>query len=76
MAGSYSHCVADDGQLLRNEDCVQMIENLGDAYEAIEEMYELIWILANGERSVVATARAAYGDGLRISPGINGTLYD
>lgn len=47
MAGSYQHCVDDQGALRRDEDFRNMIENLGDAEEAIEEMYWMIRFLAS-----------------------------
>lgn len=46
MAGSYRHIVTDTGNLISTEAFPNMIENLGDAYEAIEEMYGMIWYLA------------------------------
>lgn len=49
MAGSYNHAVEKpSGKLLVNEHMVGMIENGGDMYEAIQEMYGMIWWLANG----------------------------
>ena len=86
MAGSYKHCVAEDGQLYRNEDFVEMIENLGDAYEAVEEMYGMIWLLATewsrdsenspqpDPGSLVEYARERYRAGLVVSPGVDGRL--
>ncbi len=68
MAGSYSHCVNDDGSLLSNEDFVDMIDNLGDAYEAVQEMYGMIWLLAGGNRYAVELARQNYVQGLACSP--------
>lgn len=76
MAGSYLHCVDDDGKLLSNEDLVGMLENGGDVYEAVEELYGMIWYLAGthhhglmpGER--VGNAQKNYKDGLNISPGV------
>lgn len=70
MAGSYNHCVTKSGRLLSNESFVDMIENLGDAYEAVEEFYGMIWFLANGDASRVEEARIAYRDGLNMSPGV------
>lgn len=35
MAGSYNHVTTDDGRL-RTETFADLIENLGDAYEAVE----------------------------------------
>lgn len=46
MAGSYNHIVADDGTLGSNEFVVDMLENGGDVFEAVEEMYGMIWYLA------------------------------
>lgn len=47
MAGSYNHIINSKGDLRDNESFVQMIENLGDAYEAVEEMFGMIWYLAH-----------------------------
>jgi hypothetical protein len=69
MAGSYAHVVDKRGRLLNNRNLVQMIENLGDAYEAIEEMYGMIWYLAGGDEVKVEQARVHYRDGLIESPG-------
>lgn len=74
MAGSYGHCVSDDGQLLENGDLVAMIENLGDAYEAINEMYGMIWLLADawaksGDLEVyLATSLGAKDRSVEIPP--------
>jgi hypothetical protein len=59
MAGSYKHCVTDDGKFLA-EDFDGMIENLGDAYEACEEMVFMIDFLANGDRSRIDEASEAF----------------
>jgi hypothetical protein len=87
MAGSYNHCVANDGQLLVNEELQGMLECCsGDVYEAIEEMYGMIWWLAEqntlGDRASspdawtkaewVERARQSYDRGLDGSPGVNG----
>lgn len=90
MAGSYNHCVADDGQLLVNEQLQGMLECCsGDVYEAIQEMYGMIWWLAEqktlgGRASLsdpwtaaewVERARQSYGRGLDGSPGIKGESW-
>lgn len=81
MAGSYNHCINDRGHLLDNDRMMisgGMIENLGDAYEAIEEMYGMIWFLAAMAESqtdmsnlspaqMVELARKNYQRGLRLS---------
>jgi lipopolysaccharide biosynthesis regulator YciM len=83
MAGSYSHCVDDKGNLLSNDEMMisgAMIENLGDAYEAIEEMYGMIWWLASrlvprtnpgAMKVVVEVARNSYKEGLRVAEEVN-----
>src|SRR3954467_1201157 len=48
MAGSYNHVVTDDGNLGSNQFVVDMLENGGDVFEAVEEMYGMIWYLAQG----------------------------
>lgn len=45
MAGSYRHVTTKKGKLA--SPAKMTVENLGDAYEAIEEMYGMIWILAS-----------------------------
>lgn len=69
MAGSYGHCVDDDGRLVSNEDLAGMLENGGDVYEAVEELYGMIWLLANGDAGLVEDARQRYEEGLALSPG-------
>ena len=46
MAGSYNHVILDDGNLGSNEWVANMLENGGDVFEAVEEMYGMIWFLA------------------------------
>lgn len=80
MAGSYSHATTKRGKLRSNESFVGMVENLGDAYEMAEEMYGMIWYLANAvtvtagtpgdEAALVDLARENYQLGLRVSPGV------
>ena len=54
MAGSYNHVVANDGNLGSNEFIVDMLENGGDVFEAVEEMYGMIWFLAAGQVEIAA----------------------
>lgn len=73
MVGSYNHCVDNDGNLLSNDRMMisgAMIENLGDAYEAIEEMYGMIWYLVKDHPdpvSAVEVARINYVEGLAFA---------
>lgn len=75
MAGSYKHVVDEKGRLRDNESFVNQIENLGDAYEAVEEMYGMIWWLAlsvSGYEELpvarrIELARQNYKNGLRLS---------
>ena len=69
MAGSYNHAVTDAG-LLRNWRTMTIAtETQGDAYETIEEMYGMIWFLADGDVARVEEARRSYKTGLDLSPG-------
>jgi hypothetical protein len=76
MAGSYSHATDEVGNLRDNESFAGMIENLGDAYEMAEEMYGMIWWLADqalGDlRDLVEQARQNYRAGLEIAREANG----
>lgn len=78
MAGSYKHAVTDSGKLLSNERAAGMLENFGDVYEALQEMYGMIWYLAAGNADAVEEARQNYRTGIEtFSPGIsgNGPIY-
>ena len=46
MAGSYKHCLHIDGTFREHQDFRDMIENLGDAEEACEQMVFMIQWLA------------------------------
>jgi len=81
VAGSYGHCVDDQGKLLANDQLQSMLDcSSGDVYEAIQELYGMIWWLAAQlERyagipavASVDLARQDYEGGLRVSPGTNG----
>lgn len=45
MAGSFQHCIREDGSFRG----VDLIGDLGDAYEALEEMYDMIVHLSGGD---------------------------
>lgn len=60
MAGSYRHITDKDNNLISNEEFPNMIENLGDAYEAIEECWHLIDILSGGDKKKIAAAYLKY----------------
>jgi hypothetical protein len=80
MAGSWRHATTKGGKLLNNENFVDMVENLGDAYETVEEMFGMIWWLAAALSrdaagsdprraamlSYIAEARESHQEGLRI----------
>lgn len=71
MAGSYSHVVNDAGQLIGQKRMHGMLDysDTGDVYEAIEEMFGMIWYLANGDPVMVEEARRLWEIGLVRSPG-------
>jgi len=70
VAGSYLHAVTDDGKLRNPETMTIATETQGDAYETIEEMFGMIWYLADGDAARVEEARRAYRAGIERSPGI------
>lgn len=70
MAGSYKHCVTPDGRLRDPEDLAGMLENGGDVWEAVEELYGMVWLLAEGDASMVENARQNYEQGIGMSPGV------
>ena len=76
MAGSYNHAVDDQGRLWAPSHMGIAAENLGDAYETIEEFYGMVWYLANGDPARVEEARQNYQRGLELSPGIGSAGAD
>lgn len=79
MAGSYRHVVstADDtaGKLLDYRDMAGMLENAGDVWEAVEEMFGMIWFLASqlnpdNPASAVDLAEKNFRAGIATSPGV------
>jgi len=69
MAGSWKHIIDNrTGHLVSTERFPEMIENLGDAYEAIEECYGMVMYLTGGDRAKIEEARQHYEDGLAIQP--------
>lgn len=83
MAGSYKHIVNDNGNLRSNQAVADMLENGGDVFECVEEMYGMIWYLAQevsyhagdvglDTKSLVENARQNYKEGLTIAKGTNG----
>lgn len=80
MAGSYNHVTTSKGKLRSYQGVFDMLDHNGDVYEAIEQMYGMIWWLAE-EISVespnplppaeyVERARKEYIEGLMCSPGV------
>jgi hypothetical protein len=77
MAGGYGHIVQKDGNLASNRRVVEMLENGGDVFECVEEMYGMIWYLAgthspDREKAVIEDARHNYQQGLKIAKEVNG----
>lgn len=60
MAGSYQHVTNDDGTFRGDDRFYGMIENLGDAYEAIEHMHFMIRHLAGGDAAKISEASDAF----------------
>lgn len=60
MSGSYSHCVhvaADGTHHFRG---VDLLDHLGDAYGALQEMFDMIEHLSGGDRSKILAAHDAH----------------
>lgn len=51
MAGSLNHIVGDGGEI-----SFELIDNMCDAYEALEEMYALVIELSGGDMMAVSAA--------------------
>lgn len=66
MAGSYRHVCKEDGSFIE-EEFTQLIENLGDAWEACEMMHHMIGYLAQGNVIKIKKAEQAYHHS--INPG-------
>jgi hypothetical protein len=88
MAGSYKHVVTKKGNLRSNEAVTNSLENGGDVFEAVEEMYGMIWWLAAGEieqrtwknpgdattvKALIESAQLHYKRGLAIAKEVNAT---
>ena len=48
MAGSLNHIINEDGRFW-----MDLIENLGDAHEVLEECFNIIYELANGDSKLI-----------------------
>ena len=51
MAGSYEHCLRDDGSFT-----MDTIENMVDAHEALEEMFYMIEFLSKKDQKLIDLA--------------------
>lgn len=60
MAGSYSHITTKKGKFRG----ISLIDNLGDAYEALEECFGMIQVLADFDQERIADAERRYQEGL------------
>lgn len=84
MAGSWSHAIAPDGQLLMGDELNGMLENGGDWTEFAEEAYGMVYWLADqlakasaGKYDIkqcIGYAQLNYQEGIAISPGIEGSI--
>lgn len=80
MAGSYNHVVTEHGNLASPERVNGMLENGGDVFEAVEEMYGMIWWLAHALAAIdsiwavnaVQEAHENYRDGLKLAKSTEG----
>jgi hypothetical protein len=56
MAGSYKHIVNHNNEFIG----VELLDHLGDAYEALEECYWMIKYLSGGDKTKIFEAQRAY----------------
>jgi len=56
MAGSFHHIINDRGDFIGTS----LIDNLGDAYEALEECWSFIHILSNGDLTKLSDTHIEY----------------
>ena len=56
MAGSYKHIIDHENKFIGTE----LIDNLGDAYEALEECYDMIEFLTGGDKQKIFEAHLAH----------------
>lgn len=84
MAGSYNHVVNDEGALIKPDRINGMLNCMsGDVVECVEEMYGMIWYLADQwakqdqwepdkleetRKWLIEDARTNYKFGLKASP--------
>ena len=79
MAGGYGHIVQKDGNLRAPLMISNVLEDGGDVFETVEEMYGMIWFLvsqpdqwAGREKQMVDDARRQYKEGLKKAKEFNG----
>lgn len=79
MAGGYGHIVQKDGNLRTNLAISNALDNGGDVFETVEEMYGMIWYLihenvkwSGKEKAMIEEARRNSQTGLRVAKGICG----
>lgn len=77
MAGSFSHVVQKDGNLRSASEVMRSLENPGDVFVTVEEMYGMIWFMAGtyaykDPKAAVEDARRQYREGLKMAKEVNG----
>ena len=79
MAGGYGHIVQKDGNLRAPLMISNVLDDGGDVFETVEEMYGMIWFLvsqpdqwAGREKQMVEDARRQYQEGLKKAKEFNG----
>ena len=83
MAGAHHHITDEDGGLLEPQQIYARLDNRGDIYECIEQLYGMIWYLAEQnvvlrgtdaknedefKSEAVDNAQLNYKHGLKVSP--------
>jgi hypothetical protein len=60
MAGSYKHCIKTFKDGTYRFRGVELLDGLGDAYEALEEMFDMIEFLSGGDKQRILEAHEAH----------------
>lgn len=67
MAGSLFHIVAEDGSFRMGS-----IENLGDAHEALDECFKIIYNLTGGQKDKVNESLRGVGPEINVDMQLGG----
>lgn len=56
MAGGYKHCTNEKNEFIG----IDLLDNMGDAHEALEQMFWMIQYLSGGDQKKIEEALSAF----------------